>query len=419
MLKVEIRFMIKDLYRRGVTISEIARITGHSRRTIRAIVNGPFSPPLRKRKEKARKVDPFVPYLEKRMAEGVFNCRKLLDEIRRQGYRGSWSLLKSFVQPYRQARRQEATVRFETEPGEQAQVDWAYFGFIEHQGRRRRLYAFVMTLGWSRASYVEFTVSADAAWWLRCHLHAFHYFGGVPRVVLHDNLKAAVLQRDAEGAVHWNPRYLDFANYYGFTPRACQPYRAQTKGKVESGVRYVRGNFWPGLKFVDLADLNRQCQEWLDCTANRRVHGTTGEVPFDRLLSEQLLPLDGRPDYDTGLITSRRSSKDSFVSYDGNFYSVPTDYSKKDLQVKETEDSQLILAGPLRNEIARHHLAEGHHRRVSVAAHYEGLRTRMRPVKRAGAIQLPVPEVLGNLPVAPEVEERPLAWYDQLLEVAA
>jgi len=260
MLKVEERVMIRDQYRRGVTISDLARETGHDRKTIRSVVRGPTVPP-RKRKPRAKKLDPFVPYLEMRIQEGVLNCNKLLEEIRKRGYRGGKSLLKTFVQPHREARRQEATVRFETEPGEQAQVDWGHFGYIEHRGRRRKLYAFLMALGWSRASYLEFTVSVNAAWWLRCHVHAFRYFGGVPRVVLHDNLKTSVLDREADGRIIWNERYLDFADYYGFTPRACRPYRAQTKGKVESGVRYVRGNFWPGLKFVDLADLNRQALE--------------------------------------------------------------------------------------------------------------------------------------------------------------
>ena len=152
MLKVEDRFMIKDLHRRGMTINDIARTTGHDRKTVRAALKGPISPPPQKRKAKAKKLDPFGPYLQKRMEEGVLNCNKLLDEIRRQGYQGGKSLLKTFVQPYREARRQEATVRFETEPGEQAQVDWALFGYIEHRGRRRRLYLFVMTLGWSRSS---------------------------------------------------------------------------------------------------------------------------------------------------------------------------------------------------------------------------------------------------------------------------
>jgi transposase len=418
MLNVESRFMIRNMYRNGVTISDIARRTGHDRKTVRATLKGSADPPPKKRKAKPKKIDPFIAYLEKRMAEGVFNCRKLLVEIQRQGYDGSSSRLRDFVHPYREARRQEATVRFETEPGEQAQVDWAHFGFIEHHGRRRKLYAFVMTLGWSRSSYVEFTVSANAAWWLRCQLHAFHYFGGVPRVVLHDNLKTAVLER-VEGTVRWNRHYLNFADYYGFTPHACRPYRAQTKGKVESGIRYMRGNFWPGLKFVDLADLNRQCQEWLDSTANRRVHGTTGEVPFDRLPEEHLLPLDGKPDYDTSLTVFRRATKDCFVSYDGNYYSVPSDYARKNVRVKETEDGQLVVLDTEGDEIARHRLVEGRNLRVAVAAHYAHLRCGSRPARRRGAIQLPTSQELVEMPPAPEVETRPLVWYDQLVEVTS
>jgi len=235
--------------------------------------------------------------------------------------------------------------------------------------------------------------------------------------VLHDNLKTAVLER-AAGAVHWNPRYLDFADYYGFTPRACQPYRAQTKGKVESSVRYVRGNFWPGLTFVDLADLNRQCQAWLDGTANRRVHGTTAEVPFERLAREPLLPLDGKPDYDTSLIAFRRSTKDCFLSYDGNYYSVPAAYAGQLLQVKESEDGQLLVLDARDEEIARHRLAEGRNQRIALAAHYARLGHSSPPARRPSAVQLPAPQSLADLPAAPEVEIRPLVWYDQLLEVA-
>lgn len=338
MLSVERRFMIKEMYRKGVSISEIARVTGHDRKTIRGVVQAPVIAAPQVRQPRASKLNPYLPYLEERIAEGVMNCNKLLAELRLQGYEGGKSLLKSFVQPYRAARRAEASVRFETEPGEQAQVDWGSFGFIEHHGRRRRLYAFVMTLGWSRTMYVEFTTSMDTATWQRCHVHAWHYFGGVPRVVLHDNLKTAVLERGPEGIIHWNPSYLDLADYYGFSLRACQPYRAQTKGKVESGIRYLRGNFWPGLRFVDLDDLNRQCRDWLDLTANLRVHGTTGEIPFERLPGEQLQPLADRPDYDTSLTGYRRASKDCFVSYGGNYYSVPFAYVRQLLQVRETED---------------------------------------------------------------------------------
>jgi len=319
-------------------------------------------------------------------------------------------MLKGFMQPFRAARQSAATVRFETEPGEQAQVDWGHFGNIQHHGRRRKLYAFVMTLGWSRAMYVEFTLSTDAAWFLRCHLHAFEYFGGASREVLHDNLKTAVLSRDADGGVRWHPRYLDFADYCGFRPRACQPYRAQTKGKVESGIRYVRGNFWPGLRFTDLADLNQQVREWLDTVANVRTHGTTGEAPFARLPLEPLQPLSDKPAYDTSLITYRRCSRDCLISYAGNYYSVPSPYVRQTLTVKESAEGTLVILDPHGQEIACHRLALGRHQRVVIPAHYQGISASIRLVGRPSAIQ--VPPILD----APLVEARSLRCYEQLLE---
>ena len=418
MLNVEERFMIKDLHRQGVNISDIARWTGHDRKTIRAIVNGALMPTPKQRKAKARKIDPFVPYLEKRMDEGVMNAQKLYQEILSQGYSGKARAVRAFVQPFREVRQREATVRFETEPGQQAQVDWGNFGTIEHHGRKRRLYAFVMTLGWSRAMYLEFTISTDAAWWLRCHLHALHYFGGVPREVLHDNLKTAVLSRTADNIIHWNPRYLDFAHYYGFRLRACRPYRAQTKGKVESGVKYVRGNFWTGLEYSDLADLNRQALDWLETIANVRVHGTTREVPIERLVKEDLQPLSGKPDYDTSLISYRRSTKDCLVSYEGNYYSVPFAYARRQLMLKETESGELFIFTPAGLEVACHYLTLGHHKRIIAAGHYAGLAVTASRKKHAGATQIPAKDFFELAPDSPRVETRLLSQYEQWLEAA-
>jgi transposase len=419
MLNVESRFMIKELHQQGVTISEIARRTGHDRKTIRTVLNGSILPVASPHPVRPTKLEPFIPHLKQRIAEGVVNCNKLLAEIRQQGYQGGKSLVKNFVQPYRATRQPVATVRFETEPGQQAQVDWGHFGFIEHHGSRHRLYAFVMTLGWSRTSYLEFTISADAAWWLRCHVHAFEYFGGVPRVVLHDNLKTAVLERTAAGAIHWHPRYLDFAGYYGFSPRACQPYRAQTKGKVEAGVKYVRRNFWPGLKFCDLADLNRQARDWLDGTANVRVHGTTGAVPFERLPLEHLPGLLDKPAYDTSLISFRRVTRDCLVSYDSNYYSVPAAYAGKTLKLRATEDGQLSILNAQDEPIAEYQLVSGHHQRNIVLAHYAAIGPGARPAPRPTASQWPAASSLPGPAAAPEVERRPLCWYDQLTEALA
>ncbi|MFN8472826.1 MAG: IS21 family transposase [Anaerolineae bacterium] len=420
MLSVEERFMIKDLHRKGVSISEIARRTGHDRKTIRSMVNEPLVPARPPRPPKERKIDAYADYLRQRIDDGVLNAHKLYMEIQALGYTGHERVVRAFVHPFRHSQASQATVRFETEPGQQAQVDWGHFGLIHHRGRQHRLYAFVMTLGWSRTMYLEFTVSADIAVFLRCHVHAWHYFGGVPRQVLHDNLKTAVLDRDAEGHVHFHPRYLDFADYYGFSPRACQPYRAQTKGKVENGVRYVRGNFWPGLSYRDLPDLNRQGRTWLDSVANVRIHGTTHVMPFERLPQENLPSIAGKPDYDTSLVTTRRSSRDCLVSYAGNYYSVPAAYVRQPLLLKHTEHDELVIFDEQGQEIARHVVAIGRHQRILVAAHYAGVLTTSHAPKRPKARQLePTDPSLAMVVVAPEVEVRPLSVYDQMLEAAS
>ena len=189
MLEVETRFMIKEMYRKGISISEIARQTGHDRKTVRKAINGELIPvrqPAQPVRE--RKLDPYTDYLQQRMGEGVYNARKLYREIRERGYSGGLTQVILYIQPFRPPQREPATVRFETEPGQQAQVDWGSFGYINEAGRQKNLYCFVMTLGWSRAMYMEFTTQGDTASFMRCHQHAFAYFGGVPRDAINTTL---------------------------------------------------------------------------------------------------------------------------------------------------------------------------------------------------------------------------------------
>jgi transposase len=408
--------MIREMYRKGVSISEIARRTGRDRKTIRQTVSAPDLLPLKHpRQVKVCKIDPYAPYLEQRMAEGVLNARKLYGEILTQGYPGKESKVREFVHDRRPEKEPTGSTRFETAPGEQGQVDWGYFGFITHHGRTYRLYAFVMTLGWSRASYLRFTISADTTWFIRCHLHAFAYLGGVPKRLLYDNLKSVVLRRDADDVVHWNPGFLDFADLAGFAPQACKPYRPQTKGKVENGVKYVRGNFWPGLHFHNLEDLNTQALAWLNTTANPRVHGTTGEVPFTRLRSEGLQPADKALTYDTSVLTTRRSSKDCFISYGGNLYSVPAAYARKTLQVKITEAEELVICSEVGHELARHRVLLGRQERSVQADHYRGLGAPAPRVEQASAVQELLPADRTIFWDAPVVEVRSLSVYDRLL----
>jgi len=141
---------------------------------------------VHRKHKQATKLGPYEGYLKQRIGEGVLNTRKLLRELKARGYQGGLTQLILYVQPYRTSREERAVLRFETLPGQQAQVDWGSFGYISHEGRQQRLYAFVMTLGYSRMLYLEFTTRTDVSTWLRCHQHAFEYFGGVPEEMLHD-----------------------------------------------------------------------------------------------------------------------------------------------------------------------------------------------------------------------------------------
>jgi transposase len=417
MLHLEEWMNLKDLRNHGLTISEIARRTGHDRKTVRKYLNGDRLPQAQPRKQRPSKLDPFKEYLLTRMGQGVFNCVKLLDEIQSQGYPGQISILKDFVRPYRRHQQELAVMRFETRPGQQAQVDWAHFGQILVEGRWHKLYGFMMTLGYSRMRYLEFMICQDLEHFLQGHLNAFGYFGGVPEEVLVDNLKSAVLGR--QGAqIHWHPRYLDFASYYGFVPKACWPYRPQTKGKVENTVGYVKGHFWPGIGFVDLEDLNRQARGWCDTVANAKVHATTREVPWERLPEEGLRPLPVR-DYDTSYLAHRQVQRDCLVHYRGSRYSVPHRFAGQPVVVREPLGRERLRIYRCEELIAEHPLSRRSGALVCDPRHFEGLPTRRRlPEFELGTptgLPLPSGPGIGVERRAPAVEKRSLAFYEQLV----
>jgi len=280
---------IVALHRQGLSIKAICRQLGVGRNTVRRALRRE-GPPAYRRPALPSKLGPYKDYLLARLSEfPELSAAALLEEIRAQGYEGGISILKDFTRPYRRKRR-EPVVRFETPPGRQAQVDWAELGRHElGAGQEVTLHLFVMVLGFSRALYAEAVTEADLASFLACHARAFAFFGGMPAEVLYDNAKVVVLERTARGP-RYNPGLLDFAGRYGFAPRLCRPYRAQTKGKVERSIGYLRDRFFCGRRFSGLEDLNAQLLGWLDGVANRRVHATTGERPLDRLAREGLTP---------------------------------------------------------------------------------------------------------------------------------
>ena len=410
--------MIEELTRRGLSVSAIARQMGADRKTVRKWLKNDAPTPV-ERAARASRLDPYKEYLKARLEAADFTAQRLWQDIREQGYAGSYNLVKRFVAPLRAEQRQKAVVRFETLPGQQAQVDWAGgFGALEVDGVQRRLSCFSMVLGFSRCQYIEFTFSQKLAEFLGCHVRAFEYFGGVPSEALYDNLKTAVLAH-VGGVVEYLPAFADFAGCYGFTPRACRPYRAQTKGKVERPFQYIRSNFFLGRSFRDLADLNAQALRWLDEVAHARVHGTTQERPQDRLAIERahLRPLPARR-FPIVERLHRSATRDCLISYEGNLYSVPHRWAgRRHLGVEVSDGQVRIYQG--KEQIACHARCLGRRRRIVDVKHFEGIspeRCFTPTQRRLEQLQSLGPQAKAFLEGLTKAETRLLPWHLSRLE---
>jgi transposase len=396
-----------DLKKQGLSIQAIGALTGHDRKTVRKYLTITEAvPEYGPREPRPSKLGPFKPYLDERLKLGVWNAVVLLRELRERGYLGGYSILKAYLHPQRQAARQQAVRRFETPPGMQAQVDWGHLGSEDMEGDEHKLWAFVFTLGHSRALMAAVAPDQKLGSLLRMHEEAFRQLGGVPREILYDRMKTVWLGSDERGEIIWQPQFLDFARYWGFTPRLCRPYRAQTKGKVESGVKYIRRNFLPGLYGREphgINELNTHLRQWVWEVANQRVHGTTHCVVKDRWEAERpyLQPILGRAPYPYVEEHVRRVARDAFVAWQGNRYSVPWMYAGHEVLVREKSGHVEVSIGGER--IAAHVLQPGRHHTVAQAPHHAGIPFGTLHTKKA-QIQL--------RSIMPEVEVRSLAAYE-------
>jgi transposase len=398
--------MILELHRQGLSPTAIARQLGIDRKTVRKYIARGLEPPVYgPRQPRPRRTDPFLGYLRERLAAypGLTAVR-LWRELGERGYTGGYTAVKRAVRGLRPDPARPFEVRFETPPGEQAQVDLARFevAFTDEPGLTRVVWLFSMVLGFSRLIWGRFVLHQDLQSVLRCHVAAFEAMGGAPREILYDRMKTAVLGEDADGLVIYNRGLLDLARHYGFQPRACRPYRAKTKGKVERPFRYVREDFFLARGFRDLEDLNAQLRHWLDTVANPRVHATTRRVVNEAFAEERpalrRLPL---APYRAVLRLERRVSHEGMVNVGGNAYSVPDTARRRVLEVHCLLDEIRILEDGV--VIACHAPLEGRGR------------TRVDPAHRKAAAR--IARTGGDAPVVlhragDRVARRSLDFYD-------
>lgn len=402
--EIHSRFKLKE------TKKSIARALGLDIRTVRKILGQSEPVSYHRKRPEETLLSPYEAHIRQRLPAVGWCAQSIFEELGPMGYGGSYDTVRRFVQPLRQEAHREATVRFETAPGHQGQVDWGY-GWTTIAERSVKVRLFVMTLGYSRKMFSRGTRDEKLPVFIRCHEEAFEHFGGIPHELLYDNTKTVVLARDFEGReIRWNPTFWDFSAYWGFQPRLCRPYRAQTKGKVESGVKYVK-RFLRGKAFDSLEHLNECLMNWIATVADERIHGTTHRRPSEMFLEEKALLLDhrGRPPYAIQDRALRYVAKDCLVSFQTNRYSVPFRFVGQPVEVQGEADRVLIYHdGKL---IVTHSRCEGRHRCRTDRAHYAGIYH--REFSEIVALRYPHPSFDG------EVQIRDLGFYESLVEGGA
>jgi transposase len=288
--------------------------------------------------KRTSKLDPYKPQLIRWLETHPYSATQVFLRLREMGYGGGITIVRDYVHKVRPPRT-PAFLTLAFAPGDYAQVDWGQFGTVSVGNTQRRLSFFVMVLCYSRLLYVEFTLSETMEHFLACHQNAFAVFGGVPAKIMVDNLKSAVLQRSIGEDPVFNPRYRDFADYYGFKIKPCGVRQAHEKGRVENAVGYVKKNFLVGQEFTDFSQVNPAVRQWLDTVANVRLHGTVKQKPAELFQKEKpsLQRLSIQP-YDVGVIQQVRANNQFRILLDTNKYSVPAEYASTPLTLKVYPD---------------------------------------------------------------------------------
>ena len=352
MIDYETYVQIRNYFTRDhLRYSQIANKLGLDQRTV-AIWANEKKYRARKSAQRKSKLDPFKNQIVQMLEKHSYTAQQIYQRIREDGFEGRITIVEDYVRKVRPPKI-KAYLKLAFAPGECAQVDWGSYGTVRVGSTTRRLSLFIMVLCHSRMMYLEFTVSQTMEHFLGCHLNAFHFFGAVPGKIMVDNLKSAVLKRTVGCAPVFNPKYLDFSNYYGFSIVACNVRKGNEKGRVENAVGYVKKNLLNGLDIPDFCVMESVAKTWVDTIANVRTHGETGKRPLDMFKEEASLlgRLPATP-YDVSQISQVRASPQYRISLDGNKYTVPAQLAGVRLTMKKYPDQICLYHG--NDLVARH-----------------------------------------------------------------
>jgi transposase len=352
MIDYETYMKIKTYHERdGLNCNQISSLTGLTFKTVNKWLNEKRYR-MRTSRDRSSKLDPFKNQIIQMLEKYPYSTAQIFLRIKDTGFDGGYTIVKDYVKKIRPAKN-KAYLKLSFAPGECAQVDWGSYGSVNVGSTSRRLSFFVMVLCYSRMMYLEFTVSQTMEHFLNCHKNAFDFFGSVPKKIMVDNLKSAVLSRIIGEAPVFNPRYLDFAHHYGFEITPCNVRAGNEKGRVENAVGYVKKNFLAGLDIPDFAAIHPAASLWLNSVSNVRTHGETHKKPVDLFEKERpcLSPLPLNP-FDVAMITPVRASSQFRITLDSNHYSVPAEYAGTLLTLKSYPDRLCIYRDD--KLIARH-----------------------------------------------------------------
>jgi len=407
------------MHRIGLKQRAIARKLGISRNTVKKYIENPDLAFEQQRiRNRKSQLDPFNDNIKAWIEEDSdYRATWIYDRLTNMGFVGSYEIVKRRVRQFKEEYHKVAYMRFETDPGYQAQVDFGEFQVVKPDGSVTKLYLFSMILGYSRRIYAELIERCDLPTFLDCHIRAFEYFGGVPEQILYDRMKNVYIGKIA-GKKKFNDTLMGFALHYGFKPEVAPSYAAWVKGKIERPYNFIREGFWRGYGYISLESANRDLLVWLSKKDNR-VHGTTHEVVKDRFFREKphlnFLPHQA---FDTSYRIYRKVHKDCTVRFEGNSYVVAhTLVGKqiilrvKDLTMRIFHNDRLIVA---------YEIPEGKGHLVQDKRFYEALRKdrdmNKRKYKSGRRIKGRARYTISprKPPYAMDVQIRPVFVYDQL-----